>query len=263
MHSYRTPVRTLVGFSLLLAFVAGFAGVARAQVDPTWDHYKVYEVVPKPGFVLPVTLADQFGVTNHNTQFLDLFANPVQKAHGPLIFPINNLALHYMWWKIDPEVSLNNQTVVASNQFGEQVLVLDRAVYLLNPALKNEASDIPVPVANHYKCYTCTGQPVNVDVFLTDQFYARPATVLFPRFFCTPTSKLFQGNFYPIVEPDQHYVVYDIPPGSPIWQATMRDQFIQASLSLSNDHLLAVPTNKTGPTPTDVSTWGRLKSQYR
>ncbi len=261
MHPHRTTVRRLVEFALSLAFV-GFAGAAHAQVDPTWDHYKVYQVQPKPGFVLPVTLSDQFGVTSHNTQYLDLFANPVEKVYGPLISPIHDPRLHYMWWKLDPEISLN-QTVVATNQFGEQTLVLDRAIYLLNPALKNEASDIPLPIANHYKCYTCTGQPVNTDVFLTDQFYARPATVLFPRFFCTPTKKAVQGNLYPILQPDRHYVVYDITPGTPIWQATMRDQFIQASLSLSFDHLLAVPTDKMDPTPASPSTWGRLKSQYR
>jgi hypothetical protein len=261
MHPHRTPVRSFVAFALSLAFV-GFAGAAHAQVDPTWDHYKVYQVQPKPSFVLPIVLSDQFGVTNHNTQYLDLFANPVEKVHGPLISPIHDPRLHYMWWKIDPETPVN-RTIIASNQFGEQTLVLDRAVYLLNPALKNEASDIPLPIANHYKCYSCSGQPVNTDVFLTDQFYARPATVLTPRFFCTPTKKVVQGTSYPIIQSDRHYVVYDITPGTPIWQATMRDQFIQASLSLSFDHLLAVPTDKIDTTPADPSTWGRIKAQYR
>ena len=110
---------------------------------------------------------------------------------------------------------------------------------------------------------SCRGQPVNTDVFLTDQFYARPATVLFPRFFCTPTKKVVQGTVYPIIQPDRHYVVYDITPGTPIWQATMRDQFIQASLSLSCDHLLAWPTDKIDTTPAGPSTWGRIKAEYR
>ena len=263
MHSQVTPaMRGLVALALSFALFAGMAAAASADVNPLWDHYKVYQVQPQPSFVVPVTLVDQFGVTSHNTQALQLFSNPVEKVHGTLVFPIHDPRLHYMWWKLTPEISIN-RTIVANNQFGEQTLVVDRAVYLLNPANKNEPSDTPLPVANHYKCYTCSGAPVNIPVFLTDQFYARPAQVFSPRFFCTPTVKIYAGVEDPILDREQHYVAYDIEPGTPIWQATMRDQFIQAGLSLTFDHLLLVPTDKVEPTPAGPSTWGRVKSQYR
>jgi hypothetical protein len=210
-----------------------------------------------------VTLTDQFQSFQYIAEFLVYFANPVEKRHGALNFPINRPDLHYAWWKIRPETVVG-LPIVVNNQFGEQTLLIDRALYLLNPALKNEASDIPIPVANHYKCYACSGQPVNATVFLIDQFFARPAVVLSPRFFCTPVRKdLPAGGSFPVIEPDQHYTVYDIDPTQNTWTANFRDQFIQGPIALTNDQWLMVPSNKTGPTDVRPSTWGRLKAQFR
>ena len=265
MHPHRTPARRgLAALMLSFALVAGLAGGARADVDPLWDHYKVYEVTPSPGFAVPITLIDQFGITSHNTQFLDMFANPVEKRHGTTVSPIHDPRLHYMWWKIEPEVVLNRD-IIAVNQFGEQSLHIDRAIYLLNPANKNLPIGAPLPDANHYKCYSCSGPPVLQPVTLIDQFYGRQAQVFAPRFFCTPVAKIFAGTEHPIRNPNQHYTVYDIDPGTPIWQAgPIQDQFIAVpQVQLTFDRLLVVPTEKVIPTPAAPSTWGRVKSQYR
>jgi hypothetical protein len=236
-------------------------GNAQAQPDPSWDHYKAYDVTPLT-FPGQVTLVDQFGATTHQTLFLDWFANPVAKQHGPAFYSINRPELHYSWWRLDPEVAVSKD-LIAINQFGEQSLHLDRVVYLLNPALKNASPAVPLPVANHYKCYACTGPSVNTQVFLTDQFYSRPATVFNPRFFCTPTDKFFNGQIDPMINHNQHYTVYEIDPGPQIWPATFRDQFMGASIDLRDDRLLMVPTEKVIPTDAGPTTWGRVKSQYR
>jgi hypothetical protein len=211
-----------------------------------------------------VTLIDQFQVTTHGTVVLDWFANPVEKRHDPEIYPITRPELHYSWWRLTPELPFS-QDLVAINQFGEQFLQLDRSVYLLNPANKNTPTGAPLPVANHYKCYSCIGQPVNVSVFLTDQFFGRPATVLAPRFFCTPVEKrTSDGLTHPIVDVDQHYTVYDIDPTTQFWTATFADQFIPfGEIVLNLDQLLMVPTRKVIPTEAGPSTWGRVKAQYR
>jgi hypothetical protein len=266
MHSLPTPVsgRALAALVLSLAVLAGLAGPTDADVDPSWDHYKAYVLQQPIPYDTQVTLHDQFGVTSHVTQSLDRFANPVEKRHGTVISPIHRPDLHYAWWKITPEVPVGRDLVVI-NQFGEQGITVDRSVYLLNPALKNEASDVPLPLANHYKCYTCSGPPVSADVFLTDQFFARPALVLDPRFFCTPVEKHVAGGaVYPIVDREQTYVVYEIAGTPLIWTASIRDQFLSSAfVTLFNDHLLMVPTDKLTPTPEGPSTWGRVKSQYR
>ena len=268
MHAHRTPAMVRGLGSLVLAFVVltSFAGTAGAQSDSLFhDHYKVYQQTHPQLDPLgaQVTLRDQFLTTTHVVLSLDYFSNPVEKRHGPGFYPIRIPYLHYSWWKFEPEVPLGVD-VIASNQFGDQTLHIDRAVYLLNPALKNEASDVPLPLANHYKCYACSGQGVGAAVTLVDQFFARDALVTFPRFFCTPTEKLFNGINDPILVPDLHYVVYEIDPMPLVWTAVGRDQFMsQIPLVLSPDRFLMVPTAKIPVTPAAPSTWGRLKSQYR
>jgi hypothetical protein len=199
-----------------------------------------------------VTLVDQFQQTTWFVRQLAHFANPVQKDHAGSTFPIHRPDLHYTWF--------GDQTLqVGTNAFGD-------SEYLLNPALKNAAAGTPLPVANHYRCYPCTGAPVNVPVILTDQFLTRTALVIVPRFFCTPAEKrLADGTVFPIVDAAQHYTVYDMDFNNTPFSARISDQFItdhQLSL-IFLDRWLMVPTRKELPTQSKPSTWGRLKSLYR
>src|SRR5205823_3868406 len=148
-------------------------------------------------------------------------------------------------------------------QFGDQTLNVTQAVYLLNPALKNQQGTIPP--RNHYKCYLCNGQPVNVPVTLTDQFDIWSTTVMVPRFFCNPASKQDPTGNYPIVDPNQHYICYEFQPEDPgQFTATFQDQFVpNGPLSLGPSRWLCVPTYKLGVTGTHGDTWGRMKMLYR
>jgi hypothetical protein len=85
--------------------------------------------------------------------------------------------------------------------------------YLLNPALKNHMPGEELPVANHYKCYTCTGNRVDKLVFLRDQFSESDRTVVVqePLWLCNPTKKTIVGGpTYDVVDENQHYVCYRI-----------------------------------------------------
>jgi hypothetical protein len=250
------------------------AGTARAQVNPLWDHYKVYLGL-SPTVDLPqsqeVTLLDQFQQTTWFVRQLAHFANPVQKEHGGSIHPIHQPELHYTWWHSGRVPGPFATTVIALNQFGDRTIQVGTnafgdSEYLLNPALKNAPTGTPLPVANHYRCYPCTGDPVNVPVILTDQFLTRTAMVLLPRFFCTPAEKrLADGTVYPIVDAAQHYTVYDMDFNNTPFTARISDQFItdhQLSL-IFLDRWLMVPTRKELPTDTKSSTWGKVKSLYR
>lgn len=258
----RSPRKLIVPL-LLLAVLAFAAGSATAQVPPHWDHYKVYQVEAPVPYTTVVQLRDQFGFSTHATHLMDWFANPVEKNHAGRIFPITHPELHYSWWRIDPQpFSID---IIASNQFGDHPLHVFDAKYLLNPATKNAPVGAPIPPANHYKCYSCAGQPLTAPLFLRDQFYQRNASQLIPVFFCTPVEKqTSSGQVYPMLDPDQHYVVYDIGPGPGAFPAHVVDQFVEAQILMTADRFLMVPTLKHFP-PTDVksSTWGRLKQLYR
>jgi hypothetical protein len=262
---------SLAAFALLLLAAAATLLVARAeaQVDPLWDHYKVYNLnPPSPAPPLPpVILTDQFGMSTHQVISLDRFMNPVKKIHGPLIYPINDPVTHYTWWSITPQPF--SLTVNVTNQFGDQTIAIYDAQYLLNPALKDTlplpAGSQP-PLKNHYKAYNCQGPPMSVPIAMIDQFDGWQATVMFPRYFLTPVDKQAPGlTPGPIVDPNQHYVCYEFQPYDPTpFFAFTVDQFVNnRNLYMYPAQLICVPTYKHGITSTDKETWGRLKLLYR
>ena len=262
--------RSRAALLLLLAVVLPVlvTAPARAQVNPFWDHYKVYYQNPpfvSPIPIPPVTLKDQFGQFTHQVLQLELFMNPVVKIHPPNTYSINDSITHYAWWSINPQPQA--LTVNVTNQFGDQTLNVYDGVYLLNPALKNQTG--PLPVKNHYKAYNCLGAPINAPIGMVDQFDGWQATVLTPRWFLTPVDKQVgqpgTGQYYPIVDPNQHYVCYEFQPPDPTpYLATMYDQFAQGvHLNLYPGRYICVPTYKLGVTGAVKDTWGRLKLLYR
>lgn len=269
MRAFATARSWILASALLT--VALLPGSVKAQpgIDPTWDHYKVYRVQPPITDGRPVILTDQFNTQNHVVQVLEEFMNPTEKqVPGLPPFLINRPELHYTWWRISP--SPWNENVLAINQFGNQTLHVSEAVYLLNPALKNAPiPNPPLPLANHYKCYACQGQPVNRPVLLTDQFGVWQAQATIPLFLCNPTEKRVQDatgqHIYPIVDPRQHLVCYDLQPQDPrIFTGSVSDQFItNRQLEMSPGHMLCVPSLKERPTGTNLGTWGSLKVLYR
>jgi hypothetical protein len=263
LATHRT--RSLLLVVLLAAPLALAGSQANAQVLPTWDHYKVYFTppFPLPPPVTSVTLTDQFGQFNHQVLQLELFMNPTQKEDSHGLFPINDPITHYAWWRITPQPF--NAVLAGTNQFGDQTVNVHDAIYLLNPALKNQTGN--PPQKNHYKCYQCDGQPVNAQVLMTDQFGPWTATVTFPRYFCNPVQKQVQGSpiVNPILEPNQHYICYEFQPAQPTpFTAVMTDQFtVNHGLQLTPSQYICVPTYKTGFTATSKDTWGRVKLLYR
>ncbi len=252
---------------LVLLFIAAvaacFGGRAQAQVDPLWDHYKVYEAAPRlPGPTIPVILRDQFFDAQHGVEYLEKFMNPVQKITSTgQVSPINDPLLHYTWWRISDYPFAASVTV--TNQFGDQGLFVGAAVYLLNPALKNQTGG-ELPLKNHYRCYDCQGQSIDKPITMIDQFDTWQAVVRFPRYFCNPAEKEIPGAIYPIVDPAQHYVCYEFDPIDPYpFGALVRDQFIQHDLQLYPAHLICVPTVKMGVVSVKPSTWGSIKTLYR
>jgi hypothetical protein len=235
---------------------------AEAQ-PPTWDHYKVYTVGPRPTAGITVTLTDQFLTSDHLVSFRDALSNPVEKILIPpgTPNPIHDARLHYTWWRIDDQPI--DRLVLASNQFGDQTLHLSTAQWLLLPALKNEQG--PLPVANHYKCYACEGNPVDLPIRMIDQFGTWDATVTIPRYFCTPVEKRLPAAVFPIVDDLQHYVVYEFaPPGPGSAAVTILDQFFPVQgVGVFQSNLIMVPTMKTDVTSVRPSTWGRMKALYR
>lgn len=264
MRTFATPSTCALALAFAAAVMLVGAPVnAQPGIDPNWDHYRGYDIAPNPVIYMDVMLEDQFGIWQYHMLKLKRFSNPDKKTHGADVFPINNPRLHYTWWLLEPE-PFDMPQVQVENQFGPQMLhVFGHEPYLLAPTVKNEPG--PPPAANHYKCYPCQGAAPGAQVVLEDQFGSRTAVVGEPMWLCNPARKTIAGaQPYDMVDPDQHYVIYDIGPAFLTAQAFITDQFVEElAIEVTVNRFLHVPSLKFHPTPTRQSTWGRVKTLYR
>jgi hypothetical protein len=117
-------------------------GLQDAPVD--LDHFLVYQVLDRESYSMSLYLEDQFTSGTTNVSYAALFANPVEKTHGPHATPIKNEDEHLVFYWIGggdfiaPELSIDNQ-------FGPQILYVyeDLENMLAVPSLKVEWSLVP------------------------------------------------------------------------------------------------------------------------
>src|SRR5262245_31328470 len=108
-------VRAAIGLLPAVVVILSAAHV-EAQVNPLWDHYKVYEVPPTAMYEpANVTLTDQFLHGSGSPGALVRFMNPVEKTHGPIVYAIHDSITHYAWRNLVPTQPYN-QFWAVSNQ---------------------------------------------------------------------------------------------------------------------------------------------------
>jgi hypothetical protein len=224
---------------------ADLLGVPSAKLH--LDHFKAYRINPQPPPLnVQVGLRDQFDAAQETRTVLNpiRFANPVQKDRGGIITPINNPNSHLKLYNLNPVAAPRPRIAAVYNQFGPQKLNVQSSRLLAVPTQKNNVGNFQD--LDHFKCYDCTGDPVNVSVNLTDQFHVENnVVVLQPRFLCNPVVKVFNGTT-PILHPDDHLVFYAINPQPPFNIAVnTNNQFgLEPNLPLQEADLLGVPTLK-------------------
>jgi hypothetical protein len=235
---------------------------------PNENHYKVYRALPW-AYERSVLLTDQFGTIQWATFQLDRFANPAEKEHDGVIYPMVDPLIHQTWWSF--RYPQPTRTVVGIDQFGISQWILRDAVYLLNPALKfyppgPPPPPPPPPVWNHYLCYEALGPTMPKLVLLRDQFGNCEVTVLQGKLFCNPVEKvdLADGSVSPIIDFAAHLTCYEVE--NPLqFNPTIVaiDQFGSWNLLLYNNDCLCVPALKEHIVKTEESTWGRIKALYQ
>ena len=240
-----------------LVLVAGF-GWTDGQAQLPENHYLVYDVPDQWTYDVQLVIFDQFNPAFFADSFvLDKFATPVQKNGEPMF----NAMMHQTWWQIhDPQPVWE---VVLDNQFGLQTWQVTDGRYLVLPALKFDPS--PIPPWNHYKCYDAVGPPVDIPVVLVDQFWTYEGIAALPEQFCNPCQKeVFEGEIYPIIEPEVHLACYRLEPAEIVaFAADAFDQFGMWPVMLEETCWLCLPTEKLQAEGTQQSTWSDVKSLYR
>ena len=212
------------------------------------DHYLFYWVTEGPYIEEYVYLQDQFG-DHPEVMVYDpvLFANPVKKTHGDIVFDVFNPDDHVVIYATT-EGSIET-TVHVANQFGDQILDVYGPLGLAVPSQKLDFA----PAVGHFYAYKSLGPVTSVgaDVTLEDQFGTFDAVVDMPLWFCNPTEKWHMDAWSPMVDPDHHLTVYsiDLTIGEPKeWAVGVSNQFGEdQNLTVFGPIALAVPTHKLFP----------------
>jgi hypothetical protein len=179
------------------------------------DHFKCYAVPSStpPVANVPVLLQDQFsdGPIQALVQPAIRLCNPTEKTvldttptPEPIVNPNNHLTLYRLQ---SPEGVLNIPVEVA-NQFGTKRLLAIAPVALAVPTQK--LPHAPPANLDHFKCYSASGEPINIPVRLRDQFQSATHLVGAPALLCNPTRKVHGGLTFGISHPDEHLVCYRI-----------------------------------------------------
>lgn len=234
--------------------------------DVNCDHYLSY-LIDENINPLAVILKDQFiGPTNFGLVHMERILNPVRKKHGEMIFNPKRPDLHYLAYRLQSLTSFTPRSVMIENQFEKNTIEVTKPHYLLAPAGKKKIgfsierlSNTPVadrlsarfvpPIpqdANHYLCYDIKPYAVSAHVWLRDQFQAKQFDVIRARYLCNPAEKVHQERVSPIVDPEDHFMCYEVIPHNAVKRRVVtHDQFGIKSIKTVRTEEICVPTKKT------------------
>lgn len=226
--------------------VAAPAAKSPAPMKFLLDHYKVYAIAPAD-VSFQVYLRGQFdGDLFQDTKVYryERFLNPADKNGEGII----DKYAHLNWYAIFQEQLEPVRKVTIDNQFGVQTFKIDQPVALLVPAEKVEpGSQFPAKL-DHYKVYRIivTNEFITAPVNIQDQFGSEDNLALQPTYFAVPVEKKHADAYYPINNPQDHLVFYQLEPKD--WQVRRRtkDQFGNLVMTTRYSDLLGVPSLKLG-----------------
>jgi len=228
---------------LLLALLASL--VMAPALAQNLDHYKVYQVEPQP-INDQAWLFGQFDQAWQDTIIREYnrHLNPVDKNGEGIL----NQNAHLSWYDIDSNADVVPITVWVWNQFGEQVLTVEKPVALLVPTEKVEPGSSFPAFLDHYKVYLVNpdSAPIERPVYLRDQWGEEENFVYEPVYFAVPVYKFHNGQFFTIQNPNDHLVFYRLEPQPWFVSHLTKDQFGSKDMNTTNSELLGVPTQKEG-----------------
>ena len=217
------------------------------QATVRLDHFKAYKLPPDlQPLNAHVMLKDQFGPLPQPRIVLNpfRFANPVDKERNNIHTPITNPESHLKLYNLNQITGEPLRSIIVKNQFGPQVLQVQASRLLAVPTSESDGGQFHN--LDHFQCYDCAGQPVNVAVNLIDEFHTENNVgVLQPRFLCNPVEKYFGPVVTGIMHPDDHLVFYAIS-GQPAFNIALStsNQFGAESLPVQEADMLGVPSAK-------------------
>lgn len=212
------------------------------------DHFKCYKVDKEDRKFTKrtVTLVDQFGDAKAEVVKLMEFCNPVRKKKDEEITEISHEDAHLKIYEINDTMTEEKRNVSVTNQFGRQLLQVEKAELLLVPAAKGRLG--PNRDLNHFKCYKVGREDPKFEegrVDLRDQFVNESVLVHKPRYLCNPVDKNDEGITR--TRGRDHLIYYEAKGDKEKFTVNTRDQFSRRGgerLELGKSETLLVPSNK-------------------
>ncbi len=224
------------------------------SISARHNHFKLYVVKSAEPFEpIVVELKDQFDKEPYKVKLTNIayFANPVEKRHGRATYRIEFPNAHLTWYKFLTEVKPVRRMVKIKNQFGEQKLILEEAIFLAVPTQKVEPDSAMPKEFNHFKAYRVIKSDFKpTSVILKDQFDGKAieVKVLEPFLFCNPVVKIKGKEKAPIFNERYHLTCYYIDPkgmaSSTPKSITIVNQLGKTRLYPQHYFNLCVPTDK-------------------
>jgi len=259
------PVVSLVVLGLMVVPLT-----AQPENLPAENHYLVYTLTEPVLFpsVGPLTLRDQWGSIDFDGDLMNYFwSNPLTIKNGEDV--TYDPRVHQTWWSLGfGPIPTQRHEIVVGHQFGTFNFVVQDAVWLANPADKND--QIPPPIewpiwANHYLCYMIVeGEPLNRTLVMDDQWGPHSNVALDPYCFCNPVEKVLpDGDTWPIVDAEAHLTCYWVNMIPASQQFYFDDQFVRNGYRVAGwERLICFPSTKDEALPAEETNWGRIKALF-
>ena len=233
------------------------------------DHFKFYEVDSETAVPIDkvVQLEDQFGTFEATVGKAVSFGNPVEKVHGDMVTPIEDLTRHYTLYELLYDEEPQAWKVMINNQFQDDVELTVFGPYYLAVPTQKEDHGMPVCL-NHYLVYEVDEADYHAftpveGVNLKDQFIpdGEDVTVSGPYLFANPVQKTVPGGAAPtpIEDPDLHWVLYDI------WdaEAPSIDKRIPIANQFGNDQTLDLLEREYLAVPSQKISWEQPLNHFK
>jgi hypothetical protein len=143
-------------------------------------------------------------------------------------------------YQVSPQPPVN-LTVLVSDQFGEQTLVVFDARYLAAPTQRSPHQQPPVDL-DDFLCHAASGKQVAVPAFLADQFHQEKVKVNSPVLLRNPVKKEHNGTITEIRHPDDHLVCYTKTPRQSVTTRGIRNLFQSTRITTIASDLLCIPS---------------------
>jgi hypothetical protein len=209
------------------------------EVPPPAEHFNVYRAQGPDGPL--VSMADQFGTQVTDLGLTSLFMVPAEKNGEGIFDPFTHLTCYDI---LDPAEPPFPYVTVANQFVTDELLEVGSPMELCVPT---EKLIDPGPIdGDHFRCWEAvdgSGNAIDIDVTLLDQFQGFPTTVVEPFRLCNPVDKNGEG----IGDRDTHLVCYTLQPegGFLGLQVPIQNQFHSlANLDVEQPFALCAPSTK-------------------